>query len=210
VGIPRCRVADPAYNAYRRSQLMREAADRIAIVVLFPNSELSAYTCDDLSHQRAVPTAARLPRQILGRPRPLAHRCGDRMPLEVDHLLYNCAVIINRARARCDPEPPPNYREFYDAAVSAPGDNAWPAKLKSRDSREPVRGTGFSFKRRCSGADAHAEICEDLWVPFRRRAAALAGSTVAPESFGFEYRRVGMPTIVSRLVRVSRRDALAA
>ena len=54
VGVPRCRVADPAFNASETIELARQAAKNGAVLVAFPELGLSAYTCDDLFHQRAL------------------------------------------------------------------------------------------------------------------------------------------------------------
>src|SRR3954465_8532040 len=53
VAVPRCRIADPAFNAEETRKLVAEAAARGASLVVFPELGLSAYTCDDLFHQRA-------------------------------------------------------------------------------------------------------------------------------------------------------------
>ena len=54
VGVPRCRVADPAFNALETIDLAKQAAANGAVLVAFPELGLSAYTCDDLFHQRAL------------------------------------------------------------------------------------------------------------------------------------------------------------
>ena len=54
VGIPRVRVADPAFNSAHTIELMEQAAAQRAVLVLFPELGLSAYSCDDLFHQRAL------------------------------------------------------------------------------------------------------------------------------------------------------------
>ena len=54
VAIPAVRVADPAFNGDQTLALMRKAMDRKASSSLFPELGLSAYTCDDLFHQRAL------------------------------------------------------------------------------------------------------------------------------------------------------------
>ena len=48
------RVADPAFNAERTIELMEKAALEKAILVLFPELGLSAYSCEDLFHQQAL------------------------------------------------------------------------------------------------------------------------------------------------------------
>ena len=54
VGVPSVRVADPAYNAEQTIALIREAAERKAVLALFPELGLTAYSCDDLFQQRAL------------------------------------------------------------------------------------------------------------------------------------------------------------
>src|SRR5271168_5136760 len=54
VGVPSVRVADPAFNSESTVALIKEAAERKAAVVLFPELGLSAYSCDDLFQQRAL------------------------------------------------------------------------------------------------------------------------------------------------------------
>src|SRR5580698_6516887 len=54
VGVPRCRVADPEFNAAQTLELAKQAAERGAVLVAFPELGLSAYTCDDLFHQNAL------------------------------------------------------------------------------------------------------------------------------------------------------------
>ena len=50
VAVPRCRVADPAFNAGETIALYRQAAQDGASLVAFPELGLAAYTCDDLFH----------------------------------------------------------------------------------------------------------------------------------------------------------------
>ena len=54
VGIPELQVADPAFNASRTMELMEQAEREKAILALFPELGLSAYSCDDLFHQQAL------------------------------------------------------------------------------------------------------------------------------------------------------------
>src|SRR5258707_9887543 len=54
VGVPSVRVADPSYNSEHTIALIREAADRKAVLALFPELGMSAYSCDDLFQQRAL------------------------------------------------------------------------------------------------------------------------------------------------------------
>jgi NAD+ synthase (glutamine-hydrolysing) len=149
VGVPGVRVADPAYNAEQTLALMREAVERKAIVVLFPELGLSAYTCDDLFHQRALLDGCRdALANILAASAswPIVAALG--MPLEVDHLLYNCAVIVNRGRVLgvVPKTYPPNYREFYELRQFNRATMRSAPKLKSRGNRKFRSAAGFSFQ----------------------------------------------------------------
>jgi NAD+ synthase (glutamine-hydrolysing) len=53
VGVPEVRVADPAFNVARTLELMEKAEAEKAILALFPELGLSAYSCDDLFQQQA-------------------------------------------------------------------------------------------------------------------------------------------------------------
>ena len=127
VGIPPVRVADPEFNAQQTIELIREAAGRCAVMVLFPELGLSAYTCDDLFHQRAVLEACRAGlRRILDASRDLPLVAVVGCPLPFDHLLYNCAVVLQRGRILgvVPKTYLPNYREFYEARQFNSGEAA--------------------------------------------------------------------------------------
>src|SRR5258706_8653816 len=53
LGTPRVRIGDPRANAAATLALMRQAARRKAIVAVFPELGLAAYSCADLFHQQA-------------------------------------------------------------------------------------------------------------------------------------------------------------
>ena len=183
VGIPTVRVADPAYNADQTLALMREAMDRKAILVLFPELGLSAYTCDDLFHQRALLDGCRAAlAKILAASATWSIVAAIGMPLEVDHLLYNCAVIVNRGRVLgvVPKTYPPNYREFYELRQFQPGDNALRSEIEIAGQSKVPFGNRMLFQADDIPAlTMHAEICEDLWVPIPPSSrAALAGATV--------------------------------
>ncbi|HVC44836.1 MAG TPA: NAD(+) synthase [Candidatus Binataceae bacterium] len=183
VGVPRVRVADPAFNGDQTIALMRQAVERKAIVVLFPELGLSAYTCDDLFHQRALldgcdAALAKILAASAGWP--ITAAVG--MPFEVDHLLYNCAVIINRGRVLgvVPKTYPPNYREFYELRQFNPGDHAIRTEVTIAGQRGVPFGSHLLFAADDLPAlTIHVEICEDLWVPIPPSShGALAGATV--------------------------------
>jgi NAD+ synthase (glutamine-hydrolysing) len=182
VATPVVRVADPAYNLEATLELMREAAREKAVLAVFPELGLSAYSCEDLFHQRAlVDCAEDALSELLRRTKtlPLAALVG--LPVAVDGRLYNCAALACQGRlAGVVPKTYlPNYREFYEARQFTPGGSAREKQVRLAGQTAPF-GTDLVFRfSALRGFVLHVEICEDLWVPTPPSSfAALAGATV--------------------------------
>jgi len=182
VATPRVRIGDPRYNADATLELMLQAARDKAVLAVFPELGLSAYTCDDLFHQRTLIDAAENAlAQLLARTRklPLAALVG--LPVAVDGRLYNCAALVCRGRlVGVVPKTYlPNYREFYEARQFTPGDSS-PRGAITLAGQDVPFGTGLLFRPAEMPAFVlHVEICEDLWVPAPPSSfAALAGASV--------------------------------
>jgi NAD+ synthase (glutamine-hydrolysing) len=181
--VPAVRVADPAFNARQVAGLIAEAAERRAVAVLFPELCLSAYSCEDLFHQAALLDSCRSALQELleaSRTSPVLAVVG--MPLAVDHLLYNCAIVMCRGRVLgvVPKTYLPNYREFYERRQFTPGDAALRDTIECGGERDVPFGSDLLFELSSQPlATFHVEICEDLWVPVPPSSyAALAGATV--------------------------------
>src|SRR5262245_20053696 len=54
VGVPAVRIADPAFNAARTLDMVKEVAAQASSLVLFPELGLSGYAIDDLLHQSTL------------------------------------------------------------------------------------------------------------------------------------------------------------
>ena len=181
--IPEVRVADPAFNAGKSVALLEEAGRRRAILALFPELGLSAYSCEDLFHQQALldGTLAALGRIVAAsREIPVIAVVG--VPLVVDSLLFNCAVVVHGGRILgATPKTYlPNYREFYELRQFTPGDVASRATIDLLGQKDVPFGSRLVFQLENQPLFAfHAEICEDLWTPIPPSSyAALAGATV--------------------------------
>jgi NAD+ synthase (glutamine-hydrolysing) len=182
VATPLVRVGDPQYNLDATVELMREAAKEKAILAVFPELGLSAYTCEDLFHQQALIDAAEQALgEILRRTRnlPLAALVG--LPVALEGLLYNCAALVCQGRL-VGVVPKiylPNYREFYEGRQFTPGDTARKDAVRLAGQQAPF-GTNLIFRlSELKNFVLHVEICEDLWVPAPPSSfAALAGATV--------------------------------
>ncbi len=182
VGIPRGRVADPRHNAAEVVTLLREAAGRRAGLALFPELALSAYSCEDLFHQRALLDASEdALATVLAASRdcPIVGVVG--VPLAVDGLLYNCAAVFldERILGVVPKTYLPNYREFYEARHFASADAATRDAIDVCGQRVPF-GTKLLFRvEEQPLLVLHVELCEDLWVPIPPSSwAALAGATL--------------------------------
>ena len=183
VCIPELRVADPAFNAAKTVALLEEAARRGAILALFPELGLSAYSCEDLFHQQALldGTKAALERVVAAsRTTPVIAVVG--VPLAIDNLLFNCAVVVYGGRILgVTPKTYlPNYREFYELRQFTPGDAALRPMIDLVGQKDVPFGLQLLFQLENQPLFTfHAEICEDLWTPIPPSSyAALAGATV--------------------------------
>ncbi|WP_296943065.1 NAD(+) synthase [uncultured Massilia sp.] len=182
VASPRCRVADPAFNARETIRLARQAADAGAVLAAFPELGLSAYTCDDLFHQRALLDAvvAALGEVVeASRTLPLALVVG--LPLRVNHVLFNCAVVVagGRILGAVPKSFLPNYGEFYEMRQFNPSENTAATEIDLLGQRVPFGPDQLFELEDQPLLRFHVEICEDVWVPVPPSSfAALAGATV--------------------------------
>ena len=183
LGVPLARVADPAFNAEQTIALMKQAADRKALLVVFPELGLSAYSCDDLFQQQALLDGSL---DALGRiidaSRDLSLLSIVGLPLAVDGMLFNCAAVVHRGHllGLAPKTYLPNYREFYEARQFTS------ASLRLREEIDCAghRRVPFSNRLLFQAEDQplftfFVEVCEDLWVPLPPSSyAALRGATV--------------------------------
>lgn len=182
VAVPRCRVADPEFNAAETISLLQQACAEGASVVAFPELGLSSYTCDDLFHQLPLLQASQ---QALQRVLEATAQCTAvavvGLPLQVDHSLYNCAAVLHRGRILGVVPKTflPNYSEFYEARQFNPAHTAVSRQVRLLGQDVPF-GNDLLFE----AADLphltlHVEICEDVWVPVPPSSfAAMAGATL--------------------------------
>ena len=182
VGSPRCRVADPAFNAAETIALAIEAAAHGAAVIAFPELGLSAYTCDDLFHQKALLDAsisALASIVVASEKISIAMIVG--LPLNVEHQLFNCAAVIagGRILGIVPKSYLPNYGEFYEARQFSPASCASVNEVVLLGQTVPF-GAALLFEiTNLPLFRFHVEICEDVWVPIPPSSfAALAGATV--------------------------------
>ena len=195
VATPRVRVADPDFNVEATVELMQRAAREKALLAVFPELGLSAYTCDDLFHQRALLDARRggarraslqASRDARRSSRSSACRCAS------THLLFNCAAVIaagRHPRRRAEDLPAELPRVLRGAPVHAGRRGALRPRSTWSASDVPF-GTDLMFRRAeqpllraCTSRSARTSGCRSR----RRRYAALAGATVLRQPVGVEH-----------------------
>jgi len=183
VGIPTVHVADPEYNARETIILMKEAAERGAFLVVFPELGLSAYSCEDLFQQQALLDGCNAQLgNVLRASQALSIIAIVGLPLVVDGLLYNCALVISHGRILgiIPKTYLPNYREFYEMRQFVSADCARAQAIDLLNERSVPFGNQLLFQlNKPPGCAFYVEICEDLWVPIPLSSyAALAGATI--------------------------------
>jgi len=183
VAVPALKVANPAFNAAKTLELMKEAASKHAVLVVFPELGLTSYTCDDLFHQNTILEAAL---EALDRIReaskniPLAAVVG--LPVLIDGMLFNCAAVVSGGNILgiVPKTYIPNYREFYESRYFAPADSIHKQFIEICGIKDVPFGTELLFQMGEQPLFTfHVEICEDLWTPIPPSSfGALAGATV--------------------------------
>jgi NAD+ synthase (glutamine-hydrolysing) len=183
VAIPEVRVADPAFNARQTIALLEQAAQKKAVLAVFPELGLTAYSCEDLFHQEALLGGAVAALEAVVRASAgLDIVAVVGVPVRVDGLLFNCAAVVHRGRiiGVAPKSYPPNYREFYELRHFAPASYAGAREIDLAGQRGVPFGARLLFEAEDQPAFVlAAEICEDLWTPIPPSSyAALAGATV--------------------------------
>ncbi|MBU6283121.1 NAD(+) synthase [bacterium] len=182
VAVPEVRVADPRFNAEATVVLLERAAAARAVLAVFPELGLSAYSCDDLFHQRALLDGAEdALRRVLEASETLDLVAVVGLPAACSGLLFNVAAVIERGRLLGVVPKTflPGYREFYETRQFQPA-GAAPRTIDLAGQAGVPFGTDLLFPFEDQpGLVLHVEICEDLWVPIPPSSrAALAGATL--------------------------------
>ena len=183
LGVPEVRVADPGFNAARTIELIKQADESRALMAVFPELGLTAYSCEDLFHQQALLDGAREAlATVLRSTRQSSLIVVVGLPLQVGDLLFNCAAVLHRGviQGVAPKSFLPNYREYYEMRQFAPAAAARSRCVSLCGQENVPFGERLLF--RVDGSPAwtfFVEICEDLWVPIPPSCyAAMAGATV--------------------------------
>jgi len=183
VCIPEVKVADVSFNAQRTIELAKKAAKQKAILAIFPELGLSAYSNEDLFHQNALLSSveeALVTMKEASAKLNLILAVGA--PLQVDCRLFNCAVVFYRGKILgvAVKSYLPNYREYYEARQFSPASAALSSSISLAGQKNIPFGANLIFKAaNVKNFNLFFEICEDVWAPIPPSSfAAMAGATV--------------------------------
>ena len=179
--VPTVKVADVEYNVQQIESIIAQAEGRGIEVIVFPELCLTGYTCQDLFREQILlDRAEEGVIMLLDFTRKLDVVSIVGIPLVINGLLYNCAVIIQGGSIMgiVPKTYLPNYGEFYEKRWFASAQDLNPADIffagsTIHVSAEPqlfVTGDGMKFG---------VEICEDVWAPIPpSNNLALAGADI--------------------------------
>ena len=114
--IPSVIVADCTSNIKEIKRLIDQATIQDAAIVCFPELSITAYTCNDLFTQQTLLRSSLSALQWLLDNNDSSIIAILGMPLEVQSMLFNVAVVIqgNRILGIVPKTYLPNYKEFYE------------------------------------------------------------------------------------------------
>ncbi|HET6460453.1 MAG TPA: NAD(+) synthase [Syntrophales bacterium] len=180
---PEVKVADVPSNVASTINLAKQAAANDAILALFPELGISAYSNEDLFHQDALLMGVTEGvKDILHATRDLNIILVVGAPLRVDFRLFNCGIALYRGciLGIAVKSYLPNYREFYEARQFSPAEGTQSKVVNICGQENVPFGADILFDiKNINNFSFYIEICEDLWVPIPPSSyAAMAGATV--------------------------------
>lgn len=163
--IPPVKVADCRFNISGMIGMIEQAETENASIILFPELGITAYTCADLFLHQSLLDDAEKALELL-----LMETCNSPvviiagMPLRVDGMLYNVAVVMQQGRILgiVPKTHLPNNNEFYEKRWFKPAQSSLNGIILMNGT-EVAFGTNLIFKTEAFSFGI--EICEDLWVP---------------------------------------------
>lgn len=165
VAVPSVSVANCSENARAITNMLSDASNRGASIVLFPELCITAYTCGDLFVQQLLLDEAE---EALLAVVDSTVDCGTiaivGMPLRYRGVLLNVAVVIQGGviRGIVPKVYLPNYKEFYEQRWFASGADYALSTVQLCGQSVPI-GTDLIFDN--NGVKFGVEVCEDLWAP---------------------------------------------
>ena len=207
---PKIKVADPAYNAGVIVEKMKEAYEKGAKILVFPELCITGYTCGDLFLQEILLEEAKRQLSVIAEAtQDIDALVMVGLPVEREGRLYNVAAVLHQGSVlgMVPKSNLPMYGEFYEGRHFTEG-NTVPVPYDFEGEEVPF-GRNLLFE--CTsmpGLVIGCELCEDLWVADPPSTThALMGATVianlsaSNETIGKDdYRRMLVKSTSGRLL----------
>ena len=180
--VPSVRPGAVSENIASMAALAKKASDAGADVLVFPELCVTGYTCADLFFQPALLDAAE---KGLSAFLKKIWQCDTLfilgLPLRMDGLLYNCAVVCRQGNILgvVPKTHLPCTREFYEKRWFSSAACTQAKTIRLGEEEIPF-GTDLVFQSvGVSDCSIGVEICEDLWAPVPPcTRQALSGATI--------------------------------
>ena len=178
---PNIKVADPVYNAERICEKLKEAYERKAKIIVFPELCITGYTCQDLFLQEILlKEALAALKRITECTKGQDALVFVGLPVVRHQKLYNAAAVLRDGKilGMVPKTYIPNYGEFYEARHFTPG-NGEAADILIDKEKIPFGSKLLFACEEMPSLLVGCEICEDMWaVETPGTSHALAGATV--------------------------------
>jgi NAD+ synthase (glutamine-hydrolysing) len=165
--VPVVKVADVDYNVQQVEGLIAQAEGRKVEVIVFPELCITGYSCQDLfKEQLLLDRAEQGILMLLDFTRKLDIISIIGVPVIINGLLYNCAVVLQGGTILgvVPKTYLPNYAEFYEKRWFASAQDLNPTDIYFAGSSIHVSAEPQVFVT-SDGMKFGVEICEDVWAP---------------------------------------------
>ena len=165
--VPAVKVADIDYNVKEIERLIALAEGQGVEVICFPELCMTGYSCQDLFKEQLLLTKAEEGLiDLMDFTRKLDVISVIGMPVQVDGLLLNCAVVLQGGTILgvVPKTYLPNYNEFYEKRWFASAQDLNPTTIYLAGSQVCMSAEPKLFNTG-DGVKFGVEICEDVWAP---------------------------------------------
>ncbi len=182
VCVPKLKVADPFFNTDETIKLAKKASENHSALALFPELGISAYSNEDLFHQKLLlEKSEKSIIRLVKESEKLMPVILVGAPVMFQAKLFNCAIVIHMGKILgiVPKTYLPNYREFYEKRQFVSAKDAMAKQIIFAGRPVPF-GTDLIFQdKNIKDFSVFAEICEDVWTPIPPSSyGALAGATI--------------------------------
>ena len=165
--VPAVKVAGIDYNVKEIERLIALAEGQGVEVICFPELCMTGYSCQDLFKEQLLLTKAEEGLiDLMDFTRKLDVISVIGMPVQVDGLLLNCAVVLQGGTILgvVPKTYLPNYNEFYEKRWFASAQDLNPTTIYLAGSQVCMSAEPKLFNTG-DGVKFGVEICEDVWAP---------------------------------------------